>query len=1146
MTALTAEQLAIYRRSRQWAEPLLYIDAAPIVFQARVNQATFTYPIALPITWDTLTQGAAVNCEVGMLIVFGSTAGADDRGRTTLSGINATQIFIPRTSRGVEDGTVNLADNAWITIYNFFPLVAEPPYIDEDLAVTYKKSVRAFEELRNPIANLGHGCVYAAEVDPATNLITLALNSVTSFATHPGATIASRLWTVGDGSYQSGTSTSTAPVVTFPVGRRYIKLQVTDSNSRNCIRRLLVAALPVGGAIRKFKVGSLPREIDGQAWEFEILQDIPTATYLDGFAVCLFVNEYYGDQRTNLGQSTVKFSGFHHTGRSSTRRERTHVKRNTTIRVLDVLQKLATMPTFPQIIEHNPDPMRWEEQDSPNIDSFLVNLWQWQSNASDHADFIWSGVGSTYPFVRLGSDGQNLYDQIDGRALAIGYRMISDSLGVVKIKKDSMLHDSRDATNTIDLAENDWISLGWTDQRPTKIHWTRGYAVLASSTIVDAVMAIAPGEMPSQGTGSRELNEALVTSMTEWCARLGHHHRRDTAEQGYFEIELLRGNDIGLEVLDFVRLTMTEETAAHRGLEFTDQRFMIASVNQVFNDDAGAWHVRLRLEKEVFGVPAQPKYPEADTTDDFETDLFPIDSLVIDNTFDLHKGVKDLAAFGTDGSIYRTHTFTRNAASGGPEWDSAASGVSGTPIQVVPDAASPKYLGTGSQVNAWVATTTGIYKVSSIEGTPSAALQKSLRATSSKRSMDFSFGSLGYGVCVSAYSDGVYETHTSDGTTWSTETLVGAATDLDAFSPGVYMSSKSLVAYLTAVVSGVGDGYKGTLPSPSFARLGTPNVNPGNELAGEIHVPFAAADENTAYFGQSPGSFELIFNFAEDDGGWEVLDLGIETTGTRGQYTAGVGWEDDYFTHSPSGTSYRDCHIVYEFGGTVTLTEVIVTYALTPGENAYQVDGSQGNSARLWYGGSPTSSGTIFAVESPATPTTLYWSGSQSTDTLHVECWPGFRGNPDLADPGGTSTITSVIVRGTGLATGRKLIRVEGTTQTDISPDDGTDTYGPWQSRGQVVSDATNAQLMAFALATDDLSLAGIWVSNNRGDTMQTVVEPEAAGSRYERVAISSDGNGVVYLMGEDGQVAYMNSLDSTPDERGPGGSPTMIAVMGI
>src|SRR5687768_4071523 len=91
----------------------LYIHTPTPVFKARVNlPGAITYPInTLP--YDSVTLGAFADIHPYQTLLLGTTEGADDLGRTRVKYLaDATNIPLPRTARGIEDGTLDVRDGA--------------------------------------------------------------------------------------------------------------------------------------------------------------------------------------------------------------------------------------------------------------------------------------------------------------------------------------------------------------------------------------------------------------------------------------------------------------------------------------------------------------------------------------------------------------------------------------------------------------------------------------------------------------------------------------------------------------------------------------------------------------------------------------------------------------------------------------------------------------------------------------------------------------------------------------------------------------------------------------------------------------------------------------------------------------------------
>src|SRR5688572_17095972 len=108
MPALSAPDQVKWRTHPQDSDSYLWVDNPPIVFQAQVNHPTaFTYPLTEGIPYDNVTVGSPSDVDLDMLVVFGTTAGADDLGRTRLFGVAAGAVHVPRISQGIVDGAIN-------------------------------------------------------------------------------------------------------------------------------------------------------------------------------------------------------------------------------------------------------------------------------------------------------------------------------------------------------------------------------------------------------------------------------------------------------------------------------------------------------------------------------------------------------------------------------------------------------------------------------------------------------------------------------------------------------------------------------------------------------------------------------------------------------------------------------------------------------------------------------------------------------------------------------------------------------------------------------------------------------------------------------------------------------------------------------
>jgi hypothetical protein len=844
---ISAPDAVLYRTHPQLFNSYLWLDKPPIVYQGLVNEPSgVTYPIVNPVNFDG-GSGTLLDVQIDMLITFGTTAGGDDLGRTRVLGITANTFGIPRISQGTTDGTVKISDNVHFTIWDTYPPAPKLPFFDESTQTFFKDGDDVFVAALPPIANIGYSHIYADLVD-SSDILTLVIDSSTSFSPIGGTL--TRLWDVEDGTITVGNTTSTSITVEFPVGRRWIRLLLTDTtNSRATIRHLLVVACKHGDAnyapIVDATAATLTQTVEGLRQSFKFGQNIDIDTYIDGAAVCYFQREFYGSTEDNLNDTTpVKFAGWYL--RDSTRENATptYLQREVTVECVDTAGMLALFPGFPQSIESNASPTRWEEMASPNLDKFLLYLWIYHSTASNLVDFAWSGTTTTYPFFRLNSMGNSLYGQIDGRARAIGYRLLSDVKGKCKVTKDSLLFDTadRDNTNLIALIESDYTAIGWTKQRLPTSYWNRGNAIVASASAVNAVFCIAPGIVPSWGLSANEIGENLVVSQTELNTRVGNNYAREDNDYGYFEIELINAGDIGYEPLKFVQITLSAANAAQRGLTLTTQRMMIVAISTDYDPAFGTQRRRLTLELETFGTPAETVIPPEDPLPNITPviDLYPPNDVIV--------GTGNLAALTFGGTLYTTSNFSVPSSAGGPTWAGAALTLVGSVQDFVVDAYSPLYVSGSGAVNGWILTTQRIYRIDDIFGAQTLTSQKTLRATSVSGRLEATRSTQNFAMALSYYPNngGIYVAYTTDGSTWTEVQItsfyftVGAGRDIALYVSEHIASQAYAGAFLTTGVTATSDLFKTIDDGASWAQIaGNPVTSSmGSEPGGGLHVPF--------------------------------------------------------------------------------------------------------------------------------------------------------------------------------------------------------------------------------------------------------------------------------------------------------------------
>lgn len=599
-----------------------------VVFQAQVNQSSFSYPISA-ITYDNVTVGSISDIRPDMTLIVGTAPGKDDLGRQRVRLVpTATTIPIGWSSAGKRDGEIYLADNAYITVLDDYRVWSVIPRILNS-GVTYKdfnKPLGTNGVFLPPVANAGPPiCEY---LPVGVTSVTVTLDASRSFATTPGADIVIYLWEIEG---QENLHTETAEVE-FTEGFRYVHLTVTDSHGQKHTTHLpvLVANKDTVGLVRDFEI-SRTVQADGQRATFTVREPIPLSSYPDGTLVMYWEEERYRGVKRRLtgARRNVKFWGWINTNNDRIAVDESTMSRDNsvTLECIDVAGRLAMLPGFPLVLEKRTAPMTWQQTRYTNINFFAHHILHWHSTALSVTDFYFGWQATSYSFPVLDSDGTSLYQQADNRARAIAHRLTCDSTGILRLVGDPQEQRVTDRTSTVMMALNasDYHEIGYARTPSPRLHWMEGAAILvnsleASLSSVIPVFSIAPGTAPGQGLSSGQKNYQLVKSQTELNERTGHQYARANALHGQLRIGLIRAGDAGIEpaFCEWVTLNIPSTVAAQRGDTMTGSRHLPIEVTYTRDNETASQSVTVVLEEEVIGAPGQTVIPDSITYPPYE------------------------------------------------------------------------------------------------------------------------------------------------------------------------------------------------------------------------------------------------------------------------------------------------------------------------------------------------------------------------------------------------------------------------------------------------------------------------------------------------------------------------------------------------
>ena len=859
--------------------------APAVVFKARVNQATFIYPIS-QVSYDTVTVGAYADLERGLTILFGTTDGGDDLGRqrTGPSEATATTLYFGRCSEGTHDGEVSLQDDAYITVLNDYRVWSKTPYIEADGTMWKDGTLAVGVSTTTPPPVANAGIPAAGTIDVVTGVLRVRLpsGSQTSFATAAGATITTYAWELPTGVALVAGYALSDPIIEVDCdpGFYWPALAVTDSNGQiHQARTFILADDPDATLfIPGVTVQSHRRTQDGQTLTVQLTQALSPSTYPDGTLVALVD----GEPAISADRTNIRFWGWHQSDPASIQARHTGLVRYTQMTCVDMAGRLAALPGFPQTLENDLvrdtgafPAITWAHMVGLTLDLYLHYLLQWHSTALDLTDYFPTGTTTIYSIGgALGSDGGNLWEQIRRRVKAFvpSKNIGCDLYGRLLVRADPLEEEPAQRTAMVQaaLTAADFSELRFTHTRSPGVHWLRGNALQAISPLpVDAngdayqptFFAIAPGDVPGQGEIEETFGEHLSPSQLLLNTATGHHYARINARESLFDITLVGADwyDLDPAAMEWVTLTLDAAYAAQRGLSFTAARGLVHEIDYGYPvDRTGVTRTcRIRWERETVGRPALTvTQPDVDPVDDGNDDWYTPPVVPVAPPADLPAGVQVVALLDSTGNLFRTADFQTASGSGGPTWDKVDLATGALYTWIV-DPFSPGYIAGAGAVNGWAVDEDDIWRIADIFGaTPTATsvltfANSAVAASYHWRTIQASFGryfaegSNPWLLCVSYYGattghTGTWATYSIDGgVTWAAEVQVSAEYDTGLAAPlpiGVYASPKTpglgyTAAFYDTAAPASADGYVTTDWGATWSRLsGTPVDDPAEPL----------------------------------------------------------------------------------------------------------------------------------------------------------------------------------------------------------------------------------------------------------------------------------------------------------------------------
>jgi len=614
----------------------LYIHKPTIIWKARVSSAEdLIYP-KLNINWDRETFGSYTSVRVGQTVLLGSSEGWDDLGRQrVISGASSLILPVALSSYGNRDGEIMAEVDAYITVLDEYRIWAKIPRANEKNEVLPDGGIPHTDYNQEPFPCSNPGPAIAGTASVATGKFRVTLGSNWSFQFDPTVSlnvspVSNFSWSVPGGTYVTGSSSSQFPVVDLPPGFRYVRLTVTGDNGKahTAYQPVFVRDPSDDANVIRHQVVSHQITPKGQELQIKLFSPLDPITYPSGMMCILW------EEHPTYGRKTL-FHGWHVAESTSTQSTKTARLNDITMRFVDVNGRLTLLPGFTQIMRSlqaagAATAYQWDLARYNNILFYTWHILYWFTTALNVVDFrIDNYVLSMYEFAELGSDDQNVYDQINtlmNRVTPDHYVTCTQG-GQIFLTIDPLILQSGSRAEFIPvygtIFAKDMIDISWELNRPPKIaelisgaiKSQSDYDIVDGHEVIPTIFCLAPGEMRGQGAskttlGSRIASDeyTLYTSEGNRYARLNSPYGPITATMTW-DYWLALGANLDIAHMSFVEVLMDVYPLRPYPVSLIRCVVQQANVNYSYSETAFLRTITLTLEVETEGPPAEEFTP---------------------------------------------------------------------------------------------------------------------------------------------------------------------------------------------------------------------------------------------------------------------------------------------------------------------------------------------------------------------------------------------------------------------------------------------------------------------------------------------------------------------------------------------------------
>ncbi len=609
-TALTNPQLTAIR-SGYSSEQYLLTTPNNIVFQCQSTQ-TITSTVWAEFTYTGVT-GSYSDVKQGQTVLV-----------TTSSSDLTTLVFRGRVRKVPTVGTFYLNETSQNLTTSYYITVIDDYDIHEKLerftatGVLYKDWDLTYTNLPPHIGNLQSSYVYS-QYGTADATFSFAPNA---YANALGATISTYLWAVGDGTITVGTSATQNITATFPVGQRWVRLTVTDSNGVSNYFTFEVWNINLNNVQSYVPLGHEGVSINA-SWQEGYNATVRFFNGVDSLLDNTRCTIFSIDQFTD-GTSTPIVSNIDFVGRIKIE--------NNLLEVSDVASYGADVdftiegfasqmggilaPSVP--IRNDTTPTAWGEINSPSLVRAVIYLLAWHSTALNVValDFDATTV-HTYVNDDLNIQQTGLLDSANDLLFSMNATMTFSPVGASYIARHGCYIPTADRsalTTVMDITVSDWYDINlertYTPSIGQVIGGFLGYQSTSDTTrlYTSKAPAIAKGVGQENAEFNRQIlpKDQIQTTDRATVAQRTANHYAYINPHDRITVTLTGAWRFAIPT-PFQWWTFTiASTDTARGIAYTSgTRWLLQSIEHTHNQETGVREVRATFERETDSLDAQ-------------------------------------------------------------------------------------------------------------------------------------------------------------------------------------------------------------------------------------------------------------------------------------------------------------------------------------------------------------------------------------------------------------------------------------------------------------------------------------------------------------------------------------------------------------